>query len=300
MYAMLDVDTAGGAGFPEVSSDWLAHAVRAVAPVFWESAMRAWPFAEREKTGGPLGRPGTLWGEVYVWNPERRLGDPRPLSPESLEWMTRELAEYPTSAHLRLCVLGAEADPELGPELAEEFIRVSLSVDDDWPWVAQLQVVSALSPEREGDTAERSRRWADFLHAAAAKVDPTYGHVCDDQPTLGHTALDRAIHGRSGRVSIRKGRERLRGYSWVTVLPSELARTLGGFAALERSGAFFRVRELPTGAVLLQACEDLADYDDEVMERVFETLAPVLPEGTPEADPTLKGSQRLVWRNARR
>ncbi|MFI6358713.1 hypothetical protein ACIBJF_40335 [Streptomyces sp. NPDC050743] len=296
MYAMLDVDTAGGAGFLEVSSEWLAHAVRAVAPAFWEAAERTWPFSAGETTAGPLARPGTLWGEVYVWNPEHRLGDPRPLSPQSLEWLTRELAEYPTSAYLRLCVLGAEAEPEL----AEEFVRVSLSTDEDWPWVAQLQVVSTLSPEREGDTAERSHRWAGFLHGAAVKVDPTYGHVCDDQPTLGATALDRAIHGRSGRTSIRQGRERLRGYSWVTVLPSELVRALGGFAALESCGAFFRAEKLPTGAVWLQACEDFADYDDEVMERVFETLAPVLPEGTPEADPTLRTPQRLVWRSARR
>lgn len=81
------------------------------------------------------------------------------------------------------------------------------------------------------------------------------------------------------------GRRVLRGYSWVTVCPAELAARLGGAAALAGCGAFVRVEELPRGAVWLQATEDFAGYDEAAMRRVFEALAPVLPAGQPEPDP---------------
>ena len=90
------------------------------------------------------------------------------------------------------------------------------------------------------------------------------------------------------------GRDVLRGYSWVTVCPGELAQRMGGTAALAASGAFWGIEELPGGGVWLQASEDFADYN-EMMRRVFETKAPVLPPGLAEPEPMEEKRYRLVW-----
>jgi hypothetical protein len=89
----------------------------------------------------------------------------------------------------------------------------------------------------------------------------------------------------------------LRGYSWVTVCPEELAARLGGARALADTGAFFRIEELP-GGVRLQATEEFAAYDHAATERAFSALAPVLPPGTPYRSPFHEGPWRLVDKDA--
>jgi hypothetical protein len=49
--------------------------------------------------------------------------------------------------------------------------------------------------------------------------------------------------------------------------------------------------------VLLQASDTLAGYTDQVMQRVFEALAPVLPPGEPRPDPAYP-EMRFVPRDA--
>ncbi|MFJ3225379.1 hypothetical protein ACIPJS_18780 [Streptomyces sp. NPDC086783] len=82
-----------------------------------------------------------------------------------------------------------------------------------------------------------------------------------------------------------ESRTHLRGYSWITGVPGELAARLGRAPRLTASGAFHAVRELRGGGLLLQATRTLAGYDDGAVRRVFRALAPVLPPGIPQDDP---------------
>ncbi|MBM2620354.1 hypothetical protein JIG36_33070 [Actinoplanes sp. LDG1-06] len=76
-------------------------------------------------------------------------------------------------------------------------------------------------------------------------------------------------------------RRQLRGYAWLTVVPSSLVPQVGGAAGLRSSGAFWAVEELPGGAVLLRATEHFGDYRDAEAARVLDVLRPVLPSDTP-------------------
>ncbi|WRZ87699.1 hypothetical protein OHB54_00485 [Streptomyces sp. NBC_01007] len=135
----------------------------------------------------------------------------------------------------------------------------------------------------------------DVLHAALDASNPLFGriewNIFYELPNLD------AVLRRRRRTSLREGRQFLRGYAWVTVCPAELAARLGGAAALEDSGAFHRVLPLRAGGVLLQASATMDGYTDQVMERVFEALAPVLPPGEPSPDPA-RPYMRFVPRDA--
>ena len=65
-------------------------------------------------------------------------------------------------------------------------------------------------------------------------------------------------------------------YSWVTIIPPELAARLGGAATLTSSGAFVDVSELPGGSVWLRATRTIEEFDNARSSAVAEALAPVL------------------------
>ncbi|MFD6293833.1 hypothetical protein ACFWFU_03245 [Streptomyces sp. NPDC060235] len=133
------------------------------------------------------------------------------------------------------------------------------------------------------DDAASCRALVDFLHTALDPSAPAFGRI-EGNNFHELTNLD-AVLRRRKRTSLRESRQFLRGYAWVTVCPAELTARLGGAAKLERSGAFHRVVPLQAGGVLLQASDTLTGYTDQVMQRMFEALAPVLPPGEPRPDP---------------
>ncbi|MEU9341671.1 hypothetical protein AB0D74_10665 [Streptomyces sp. NPDC048278] len=134
-----------------------------------------------------------------------------------------------------------------------------------------------------------------FLAAALDGANPVFARVdylnFHDAPDL------EAALGRTHRRYLRESRAHLRGYSWVTGVPSELATRLGGAQRLAATGAFHAVRELRGGGLLLQATETLAGYDDRAMREVFRVLAPVLPPGIPGDDPA-RPNLRVVFEDA--
>ncbi|MGW1540888.1 hypothetical protein ACWCPM_11710 [Streptomyces sp. NPDC002309] len=138
-------------------------------------------------------------------------------------------------------------------------------------------------------------RLVDFLAAALDGADPVFARVdylnFHDKPDL------EAALRRSHRKYLSESRTYLRGYSWVTGVPSELAARLGGASCFAATGAFHAVRELRGGGLLLQATETLAGYDDRAMHAVFRALAPVLPPGIPEHDPA-RENLRVVFEDA--
>ncbi|MEW1892309.1 hypothetical protein [Streptomyces sp. NPDC085659] len=122
-----------------------------------------------------------------------------------------------------------------------------------------------------------------FLLMALGDANPAFGRVEMGQFTE-RTNLDVALRRKVAK-SMSSGRNALRGYAWVTIVPQELMERLGGCAELESSGAFFKVFPLPGGGGVLQASETLSNYTDEAMLRIFEAFAPVLPIGKPNYHP---------------
>ncbi|WP_345564630.1 hypothetical protein [Streptomyces plumbiresistens] len=148
--------------------------------------------------------------------------------------------------------------------------------------------------DRIGDP-EFCARLVDFLGTALDGADPVFARV-DHLNFHNTTDLEAALR-RPQRRSLRESRTHLRGYSWVTGVPGELAARLGGARRLAATGAFHAVRELPGGGLLLQATETLAGYDDRAMREVFRALAPVLAPGIPGDDPA-RPNLRVVFEDA--
>ncbi|WP_151770792.1 hypothetical protein [Streptomyces abyssomicinicus] len=123
-----------------------------------------------------------------------------------------------------------------------------------------------------------------FLVGVLDSVNPAFGSVVVDEPITEEANLDAVLRRKLWR-SVAAARRQLRGYSWITVCPGELADKLGGVSYLQHSGAFHKVIPLSAGGVVLQASPTPAGYIDGVMRRVFDVLAPVLPGGTPWFEP---------------
>ncbi|MGP2438475.1 hypothetical protein [Streptomyces sp. JW3] len=135
----------------------------------------------------------------------------------------------------------------------------------------------------------------DFLATALDSANPVFARV--DHRNFHDTPDLEAALRRTHRRYLLESRTYLRGYSWVTGVPGELAARLGGASRLAATGVFHAVRELRGGGLLLQATETLAGYDDRAMRGVFQALAPVLPPGIPEDDPA-RESLRVVFEDA--
>jgi hypothetical protein len=122
--------------------------------------------------------------------------------------------------------------------------------------------------------------WVSFAETWATRLDACYGHLTDDASNTLGTALEMATQTLGiDPPAVPRCHEVLRGYSWVTVCAAELAQRLGGAPALTASGAFYQVRDLPGGRVLLRATPLLEEYEGPAVERAFRALAPVLLPG---------------------
>ncbi|MFJ9346012.1 hypothetical protein [Streptomyces sp. NPDC101237] len=255
--------------YVEASFDTAAPEGPGESLVQWFRAARARLFGglvEAEAGGG-----GEVVSEARVI---RHIDDsPRRFPKVAETWTQFEegLAAFPWGAGLSFLTGSGEPD-ELGRANSYHVLR------DGSIWRA-----SALVAVDSPDDAGSCRRLVEFLHDALDTSNPSFGRI-EWRNFDELTNLDAAL-SRKPRTSQRESRQFLRGYAWTTVCPAELAARLGGAAVLENSGAFHRVVPLRAGGVLLQASDTLAGYTDQVMERVFEALAPVLPPGEPRPDP---------------
>ena len=114
----------------------------------------------------------------------------------------------------------------------------------------------------------------------------------------GQTPLESAL-GRSIEMGLAESPQVLRGYDWLTFVPSAVLEKLGGAAALQSSGAFAEVVSTARGAVLL-ATERYHMYDEVAADAVFGALACGLPAGKPRifADGSDLENSRLVDEDA--
>ena len=198
---------------------------------------------------------------------------PRGFSDVNNAWGDFEecLAAFPWGARITFLRDGEEMS-ELGSVNTHHAFR------DGSLWKASV----AMTVESADDSGQCAVL-VDFLREALDGSSPAFGRI--ELNNFNELTNIEAVLRRRKRKSLRESRQTLRGYAWVTVCPAELLARLGGASALEESGAFHRVIPLSAGGVLLQASETLGGYTDDVMERVFVALAPVLPEGEPCPDP---------------
>jgi hypothetical protein len=141
-------------------------------------------------------------------------------------------------------------------------------------------------------------RLVDAARQFGHEANPRFGYVVRrDIPPSG-SWLDVALD-RDEDESVRDARNHLRGYSWVTLCPEELAVRLGGADRLVGTGVFREVTPLRRGGVLLRVTDTPEECStDESMEGVFSALAPVLPPGQPHHRHELVYMGPLVYRDA--
>lgn len=276
--------------FETAAREWLRELPGLLAPREWEEVLRndkpLFSCKPEMRWPGYDGwvEPFTVWGMIVVaplkWNGMRIWQ--RRVTRKSLGWLSQVLADRPVSAMIRICRVDAEgielpggvtAVAEAGLGRPGELIPVGrLGAEDSLMWRAGARLEDA------GRLLERQ---AAVARAWAGRPGVLGLFAGMETASLGGTALADSLRPPLKWERAELERELL-GYSWVTLCPGGAARLLGGAAALTESGAFWRVDEQPGGAVLLQATERLGDYDLAAARKVFDVLAPVLPDGVPE------------------
>jgi hypothetical protein len=186
-----------------------------------------------------------------------------------LDW----IAAAPTEGAAFHAVRSDAAGAMLPSYRTDEYWRVFVNRE---PWdgrdLVQLTIESK-QPYLYADPAREAAVVA-FLDRMARRADADYAEAGFGYGGLG-TVVDCTTYT-YWWDSAGQARERLRGYSWLTMVPAPLVSRLGGAARLRATGAFAAVAELPGGAVLLRATEHFRDYRDAEAQRVFAVLRPVL------------------------
>ena len=152
----------------------------------------------------------------------------------------------------------------------------------DSPRVLKLSTV--FDEKEEVDRYERFERRLKVLQDFCGGNRVEFGHVSHYLEADPITALERGLNLRAD-VTLRASNKYIRGYSWVTVISSEIAELLGGVDRLDESGAFSIIRECNSGAIWLQATRRWAEYDMASVRRVFDALRSVIYPGLPHSSP---------------
>jgi hypothetical protein len=257
---------------------------------FDEMSVALAPAERAALAGGPArvgpDQPGTVYGTVGIhdFDPDgsnRRQGE-RNASAAGMRWLHRELLKEPRYASLSL-----DVDDEPGRSTGAVSLKSAI-VPKSPNWLrlsAYLPDADFLDPVRG---SEIQRRYLDGLWSFVDDVNPGFGHIAylpNDQGATPFEVCLRNIVNPNPRewwdheYTVNNCREFLRGYSWLTIIPAEIAVRLGGVDTLAASGAFAQVRALSRGGIWLLATDDYRDYTDEAIRRVFTVVAPALRHG---------------------
>lgn len=299
----VDVDVASVKDLGATAFEWFDEVSRSAlkepraAAESGAAAPVAPPFVD-PTSWNPAGDPVQLRSMVQVTS--RRA---KSYTSTALEWLRERLAEGQTRADLHFWLTaGSEPDspnvwyPSLyahRPEPSPGWMRLGAYVQE-----------SAFVDPHHGPQVQQL--WLKVLRSFVERLNPGFGQIEYGYDDFGATGLefslspDMPLEEREPDYTLAQCRQYLRGYSWLTVVPGELAERLGGAAALQNSGAFVDVAQLDAGGVWLLATEDYRDYGPEQIERVFRVLRPVLRPGLPEHMDDLYGDppQRLVFEDA--
>ena len=299
----LDVDAAAGRELPEVAFEWLDEISRSALGAPREafekrSEVPAAPQFVDPASWNPAGAPVTLNGGLTVSG--RRS---KPFDAKAMTSLPSQLADRPERVDLQFALFAGS-----GPEAPNIWYP---SLWAAWPqespgWLRIGAFVAEKTFVDPVHGAEAQQLWLGALRTFAERVNPGFGQIEYAFDRAGTTALESAfgpdmpLEERNGEYTVAQSRRHLRGYSWLTVVPAELAERLGGVAALRASKAFAEVAPLRAGGVWLLATDDYRDYGPEQVAAVFAALAPVLRPGRPRAkDPRIgKAPWRVVAEDA--
>lgn len=242
-----------------------AGLLRAEMPPPWETQTPSGnPFATVTVAPRPWRRPrASVYAPRLLDQVIERIGDP---------------GKRPVHVHLSLGMLDTDGVPVAGGDLV---LRFDASEED--PALATFSLYRDASRPVTTFPDSVFDHGVEFLHDLCRAEDADFAGAGDPAYAGHRTALDTALR-RDPDDSVREARRYLRGYSWITVVPRELAAGLGGAGALTATGAFAQVEALPHGGVWLRATDRADSYDAAAVRRVFQALAPVLPPGRPEPD----------------
>ncbi|WP_329194116.1 hypothetical protein [Streptomyces sp. NBC_01435] len=194
---------------------------------------------------------------------------------EALPWLKSHLVERPESVDVKIGKFARDG------EISNSVIRLSASFGEELSNYVKLvyQVDEAVLVNPDTARNEHSRLLA-TVRWACGRYNVVFGHFSYAH-SGGRTELESYLRG-PVRVPSRNTpnwRERLRGYSWLTVAPDDIVHHLGGVDALRDSGAFSSISVLPNGSFLLQATDWFHEYRDERVVAVHRALRARLIEG---------------------
>jgi hypothetical protein len=257
----------------------------------------ALPFAD-PASWNPAGAPVRLQSMVLVSSRRAKAFDAK-----ALPWLRERLGEGQERASLYFW-LTAGSEPD-SPNVWYPSLDVHRPGESPgWMRLGAYVRESIFLDRARG--AEAQRLWLGILRSWAERVNPGFGQIEYGYDDFGTTGLeyslppDIALEDRVADYTVAQCRRYLRGYSWLTVVPSELAAQLGGAAGLRRTGTFVEVAELRAGGLWLLATGDYREYGPEQVDRVFRALAPVLRPGRPVSKSYVIDGlpQRVVFEDA--
>lgn len=278
MYAHLTAEVSSHEDFAAASRGWLEGTLKAIFPEFL-GALQTRPVVRsvprpKDDIDLPWGQPGHVLGTLDTYWKHPAFGGRESLySGRAWQRMLDRLVEYPWAVRVTITELGDRGFP-----LHQGSAVVAVKRDAYAPDWATFTFVAEAADTGWPDSPQVQDRWADYVRDQAEQIGACAGGLTDD---LGgaQLALHRVTFMKNHQIGISDSRVILRGYTWATVLASELAGKLGGAKALEATGAFYDVKELRGGAVWLRATPTINEFTGEHVRRVFEALAPVLITG---------------------
>jgi hypothetical protein len=297
----LNVD-AGAGDLSELGYRWFDEMSQRLAPqVRQELADLPARVPPSKVRFGALGEPGSVFGIVDV---NRRLGKggERNCSTAGMRWLREQLEQQPWRSHLwfgRLDERGHRSGSLLNLQLRH--------AEESPGWLHLIGAPSENSFLDPVTGQAEQHRWLEALFSFADGLNPGYGHIAYLHD--GATALERGFRPRQyprqwryPEFTVNDCRRYLRGYSWLTIVPQELAQRLGGVDGLRSTGAFWQVRQLSRGGVWLLATPDYRDFTDKALTQVFRALAPVLRPGEPRLLSQMAGEppHRIIVQDAAR
>jgi hypothetical protein len=279
MHAGLIAQVTSGDELAAAGAPWLQDVLTEVFPDLYDGLRTRPVVRDRERPRSdidlPWGQPGHVLGVLRTYQ-SRPLIPGRDVMFSDKSWprFLSRLGRYPHAVDVGINELDG-----LGFPVHRGWAGIGIQRDHHLPEWYRFTFDAMAVDTRWPESPEIQDRWAELVKRHAAGIGACAGGMTDDMGWSGSTALQRA----AGRYSLADGtadfKTVLRGYSWITIVPPGAAARLGGASALQASGAFCDVTELPNHAIWLRATPTISQFTGDRIRAAFETLAPELPTG---------------------
>lgn len=284
----LTVYDADSAGLSQCAMKWLTEGVRELARADILVRADRHRVSSRGSTHFPVMSPSDgsdRWSVVSAAPQDTLEVRYNPYTPDVLPWLRQVVDDRAESVSVTSGLFTQDGD------IGNPDVSVSVMFDEELPEYVKLTVHvderDLLAPGTATSVQGgllRSVRWV------CERYKVVFGHV-SYRHACGETELERFLKGYAGdpTANTPEWRSRLRGYSWLMVVPAEISGTLGGADALRASGAFHSVTILPNGGLLLQATPTFREYRGQAVEKVHRAVRDVLVTGEFRRLPPIPG-----------